>query len=84
MGRHLLIFPQGTRLSPDDYQPYHNGLYALYSATELPVVPVALNSGYFWSKDSISNTGPYYGAVNAVNPGWIDKTGIDDKSRGSN
>ncbi|MGB1918087.1 MAG: lysophospholipid acyltransferase family protein [Candidatus Puniceispirillales bacterium] len=55
-GRHLLIFPQGTRLSPDDYQPYHNGLYALYSATELPVVPVALNSGYFWSKDSISKT----------------------------
>ncbi|MBL6782456.1 MAG: 1-acyl-sn-glycerol-3-phosphate acyltransferase [Alphaproteobacteria bacterium] len=55
-GRHLLIFPQGTRLAPDAYQPYHSGLYALYSATGLPVVPVALNSGYFWSRDSISKT----------------------------
>ena len=55
-GRHLLIFPQGTRLAPDAYQPYHSGLYALYSATGLPVVPVALNSGYFWPRDSISKT----------------------------
>jgi 1-acyl-sn-glycerol-3-phosphate acyltransferase len=55
-GRNLLIFPQGTRLAVDAYQPYHSGLYAIYSATGLPVVPVALNSGYFWSRDSISKT----------------------------
>jgi 1-acyl-sn-glycerol-3-phosphate acyltransferase len=55
-GRNLLIFPQGTRLAVDAYQPYHSGLYAIYAATGLPVVPVALNSGYFWSRDSISKT----------------------------
>mgnify|MGYP006186161867 CR=1 FL=1 len=49
-GRPVLIFPQGTRVSPGDEAPYHSGVFALYRALDCPVVPVALNSGTFWSR----------------------------------
>ena len=52
-GRPLLIFPQGTRVLPRTEAPYEIGVYALYSATGLPVVPVALNSGLFWPRKGI-------------------------------
>ena len=52
-GRPLLIFPQGTRILPRTKAPYQIGVYALYSATGLPVVPVALNSGSFWPRKGI-------------------------------
>ena len=31
---------------------YHPGVFAVYKALDLPVVPVALNSGLFWPKQS--------------------------------
>lgn len=49
-GRPVLIFPQGTRVSPGGEAPYHSGVFALYRALDCPVVPVALNSGTFWSR----------------------------------
>ncbi len=51
-GRSMLIFPQGTRVSPGDDKPYEIGVFALYEATGLPVVPVALNSGHVWPRNS--------------------------------
>ena len=30
--------------------PYHPGIAALYTRLEVPVVPVALNSGLFWGR----------------------------------
>jgi 1-acyl-sn-glycerol-3-phosphate acyltransferase len=49
-GRHLVIFPQGTRLAPGADAPYLPGVAALYRDLGLPVVPVALNSGRFWGR----------------------------------
>lgn len=51
-GRSMLIFPQGTRVAPGTEQPYEIGVFSLYQATGLPVVPVALNSGYVWPRNS--------------------------------
>ena len=51
-GRNILIFPQGTRVAPDGYRRYHSGVYAIYAQCQLPVVPVALNSGCFWPRNS--------------------------------
>jgi len=47
-GRHVLIFPEGTRQPPE--RPFHAraGVAHLYEALDLPCVPVALNSGWFW------------------------------------
>ena len=51
-GRSLLIFPQGTRVPPGASKPYEIGVFALYESTGLPVVPVALNSGLVWPRNS--------------------------------
>jgi len=48
--RHILIYPQGTRVAPGQRAPYHPGVAALYAQLGLPVVPVALNSGLFWGR----------------------------------
>ena len=50
--RSILIFPQGTRVAPGVDQPYEIGVFSLYQATGLPVVPVALNSGRVWPRNS--------------------------------
>lgn len=49
-GRPIVIFPEGTRTPPGERQPYHSGVAMLYGALDLPVVPVALNSGLFWRR----------------------------------
>ena len=45
-----VIFPQGTRTAPGTRLPYQPGVAALYKGLDLPVVPVALNSGLFWGR----------------------------------
>jgi len=48
--RSVIIFPEGTRVAPGETQRYHPGIAALYSQTKATVIPVALNSGYFWGR----------------------------------
>lgn len=47
-GRSILIFPEGTRVKVGDQRKFQPGLVALYRKLDLPVVPVAHNSGSFW------------------------------------
>ena len=49
-GRPIIIFPEGTRSAPGEKGKYQKGVAALYRALDLPVYPVALNSGYFWGR----------------------------------
>jgi 1-acyl-sn-glycerol-3-phosphate acyltransferase len=49
-GRHVVIFPEGTRVAPGQRRPYHPGVYAIHAETGAPVVPVAVNSGLFWGR----------------------------------
>ncbi|MEQ9812888.1 MAG: lysophospholipid acyltransferase family protein [Azospirillaceae bacterium] len=53
-GRPIVIFPQGTRVAAGAYKPYKIGIAALYAAYDLPVVPMALNSGLFWGRRSFT------------------------------
>jgi 1-acyl-sn-glycerol-3-phosphate acyltransferase len=50
-GMNLVIFPEGTRTAPGTKQPYSPGTAFLYEQCKVPVVPVALNSGYCWPKN---------------------------------
>ena len=50
IGRPIIIFPQGTRVTAGEKHNYHSGVFAVYRALKVPVVPVALNSGTFWSR----------------------------------
>ena len=49
-GRLIAIFPEGTRTAVGERRPYHPGVAALYTQLELPLVPVAVNSGLFWGR----------------------------------
>src|SRR4051812_28665707 len=44
-GRPIVIFPEGTRVEPGDRPALQPGFAGLYRAFNLPVVPVALDSG---------------------------------------
>ena len=50
--RPLLIFPQGTRVKLDDRSPFKKGVGRIYDSLKLPCIPVALNSGKIWPKNS--------------------------------
>ncbi len=52
-GMNLIIFPEGTRTAPGTKKPYSPGIAFLYEQCKVPVVPVALNSGYCWPKNKI-------------------------------
>ena len=57
-GMNLVIFPEGTRTAPGTKQPYTPGVAFLYDQCRVPVVPVALNTGYCWPKNkTIKRTG---------------------------
>ena len=48
-GRPILIFPEGTRKKPGDMPDYKPGVAGLYGMLGVPCVPVALNSGAYWT-----------------------------------
>jgi len=50
--RPLLIFPQGTRVKFDDRIPFKKGVGRIYDTLKISCIPVALNSGKIWPKNS--------------------------------
>ncbi len=48
--RPLIIFPQGTRVLPDERPPFKKGASRIYKELNLTCQPVAINSGYVWPK----------------------------------
>ena len=50
--RPLLIFPQGTRVKLGDQPPFKKGVGRIYKALDLPCIPVSLNTGRVWPKNS--------------------------------
>ncbi len=52
-GMNLIIFPEGTRVAPGMKKPFSPGVALLYEQCQVPVVPVALNTGYAWPKNQI-------------------------------
>ena len=48
--RPVFIFPEGTRSAPGKAGRYRHGIFALYKALNAPVLPIALNAGYFWPR----------------------------------
>jgi 1-acyl-sn-glycerol-3-phosphate acyltransferase len=48
--RPLIIFPQGTRLPPDDRTSFKKGSGRIYKELKIPCQPIAINSGNTWPK----------------------------------
>ena len=51
--RPLIIFPQGTRVSPDERPPFKKGAGRMYEELKISCQPIAINSGYVWPKTGI-------------------------------
>ena len=54
--RPLIIFPQGTRLQPNDRHPFKKGAGRIYEELEISCQPVAINSGYTWPKNGLKKS----------------------------
>ena len=53
-GRQMIIFPEGTRKRVGAPPEYKSGVAHLYADTGAVCVPVALNTGLFWPRRSLS------------------------------
>ena len=56
----ILIYPQGTRVDITDTvqdRPYKQGAIRLYENFNIPILPVAMNSGKFWARNAFTKRG---------------------------
>jgi len=69
--RPLIIFPQGTRLSPEDRTPFKKGSSRIYEELKISCQPIAINSGNTWPKRGSKkiNTILTISILKAINPG---------------
>ena len=69
--RPLIIFPQGTRLLPNDRTPFKKGASRIYEELKIPCQPVAINSGYTWPKLGFkkANTNLTISILKPIEPG---------------
>jgi 1-acyl-sn-glycerol-3-phosphate acyltransferase len=72
--RPLIIFPQGTRLAPEDRTPFKKGASRIYEKLKISCQPVAINSGYTWPKYGSKkiNTTITISILKSIKPG-LDK-----------
>ena len=56
-GRPVVIYPEGTRVPAGEAPRLKSGFTALYRALDLPVVPVAVDSGRLWGRGLIHTSG---------------------------
>tara|TARA_Y100000389_G_C17300420_1_gene432654 strand:+ start:28 stop:729 length:702 start_codon:yes stop_codon:yes gene_type:complete len=48
--RPLIIFPQGTRVLPNERPPFKKGASRIYEQLKIMCQPIAINSGHVWPK----------------------------------
>ena len=54
--RPLIIFPQGTRVLPNERPPFKKGASRIYEELKIACQPVAINSGYVWPKKGLKHS----------------------------
>jgi len=69
--RPILIFPQATRVLPDDRKPFKKGVGRIYKELNIKCQPVAINSGRVWQKNNILklNKSITISILNPIDPG---------------
>ena len=69
--RPILIFPQATRVLPDDRTSLKKGVGRIYKELGIKCQPIAINSGRVWQKKNIliPNKSITISILNPINPG---------------
>ncbi len=81
--RPIIIFPQGTRVSPEDRAPFKKGVGRIYNELQIKCQPIAINSGTVWPKKGslIKNKTITITILKAIEPGLdpIEFTNLIEK-----
>ena len=69
--RPLVIFPQATRVLPNERPPFKKGAAKIYEKLKISCQPIAINSGSVWPKKGIkiSNKEIIISILKPINPG---------------
>ena len=54
--RPIIIFPQATRVLPNERPPFKKGVSRIYEKLKISCIPIAINSGYVWPKKGKKNS----------------------------
>ncbi len=78
LNRPIVIFPQGTRVDVQATakdMSYKGGIIKMYANTNMSIIPLALNSGLFWGRNSfIKKPGKVvFEFLSPIEPGLPDK-----------
>lgn len=76
-GRPVVIFPEGTRVSPGERPELRPGFAGLYRALGLPVVPVAHDSGLLWSRGLQKRSGTIHFKVGETIPAGLKRDEVE-------
>lgn len=76
-GRPVVIFPEGTRVTPGTTPPLRSGFAGLYRALGMPVVPVALDSGRLWTKGLLKRPGTIHIRIGETIPAGLKRDEIE-------
>ena len=73
--RPIIIFPQGTRVLPDERVPFKKGVGRIYGELNIKCQPIAINSGTVWPKKGslIKNKTITISILEAIEPGLDSK-----------
>ena len=55
--RPIIIFPQGTRVLPNERPPFKKGVSRIYEELKISCQPIAINSGHVWPKKGLKSSG---------------------------
>ena len=74
-GSPLIIFPQATRVLPEDRVPFKKGVGRIYKELNMQCQPVAIDSGKVWPKNSTikANKTITVSILDPIDPGLEEK-----------
>ncbi|MEA3060029.1 MAG: 1-acyl-sn-glycerol-3-phosphate acyltransferase [Sphingomonadales bacterium] len=78
-GRPVTIYPEGTRVRVGERPPLKSGFVALYRALNLPVVPVAVDSGRLWGRGLVHRSGTVTFKVGETIPPGLDRKAVETR-----
>ena len=76
-GRPILIFPEGTRVPVGETPPLRAGFAGLYRLLDVPVVPIALDSGLIWPRKGAKHSGIITFRIGAPIPPGLPRAEIE-------
>jgi len=53
LNRQVIIYPEGSRMPPGTKGEYKSGIYGMAKFLQMPVIPLAVNTGVYWPKSGI-------------------------------